>query len=831
MLGKTSEKKRSAFARILWGGAAIANLFLVVLVGWVIVQNRERALAEADREAANYANILEGDIAGLVSRIDVTLQTVADEVARLEAAGGIKERDMLSFLERQDSHIPEALGIRVVDRQGTITYAVGATNTRKANIGDRPQFIRMRNNPDPGLVFSEPVLGRTSNQKIVTVSRRLNNPDGSFAGDVHVSIALEQFDWMLAKLDVRARGSAALWSRSALLAGRYGGVVNLGVAMAEREPSPQLHGLIESGKATGSYRRVSLVDEVSRSFAFHQVADYPLYVVIGLADADYLAAWKEGSWRLVALTGLLAAGSLGFLWMLQRAWGRQLQVTEALAAEEEKFETVANYTYDWEYWHLPDLSLAFVSPSCAQITGYEAEEFMADPGLLQRIVHEEDRSLYESHLDGIEAKDLCETEYRIRTRSGEVRWIAHGCRPVFGRNGDYRGRRASNRDITAAKEAEQGYRTIVQTSQDGFLMVDRADRIVDANQAFCRMTGYSRDELLGLGIGDIEATESPADVRRHAAEIRQTGHAIFETRHRRKDGQLIDVEVSVSQLELKGGVLVAFIRDITQRKQDELQLRKYQAGLENQVAIRTVELQIAKEKAEAANVAKSQFLGTISHELRTPLNGISGMTTLIRRDDPTPRQIERLDKLDRSTQRLTALVESILDVSNIELGNLCLSEAPLEIGDVVSEVAEVFRDKIEEKHLALAVNLPASELRLQGDRQRLRQALMNYLNNAVKFTPAGTITLGVRPVETTASDVLLRFEVQDTGIGIAPEVVARLFLPFEQADSSTTRSYGGTGVGLFITRKLVESMGGEAGVDSTPGAGSTFWFTARLKKA
>jgi len=830
-VGKTNNNQRPAFTRILWGGAAVVNLFLVVLVAWVIAQNHARALAEAGREAANYANILEGDVAGLVSRIDVTLQTVADEVVRQRAAGGIQEREMLSFLERQDSHIPEALGVRVVDHEGTIIYAVGATNTRRANIGDRPQFIRMRDNPGVGLVFSEPVLGRTSNQKIVTISRRLNNPDGSFAGDVHVSIALEQFDWMLAKLDVRSQGSAALWSSAALLAGRYGGVVNLGLPMAQQEPSPELRGLMESGKPTGTYRRVSLVDEVSRSFAFHQVGDYPLYVVVGLADSDYLAAWREEAGRLVALTAVLVVGSLGFLWGLQLAWARQLKVTEALAAEEEKFETVANHTYNWEYWQLPDLSLAFVSPSCARITGYEAGEFMADPDLITRIVHDDDKAIYHSHFAGIEAKGLCEAEFRILTKTGEVRWIAHGCRPVQGRNGDYLGRRASNRDITAVKEAEQEYRTIVQTSQDGFLMVDSAGRIADANQAYCRMSGFGRDELLALTIGDIEVQESPEAIQQHMAEIRRVGRALFETQHRRKDGMVIDVEVSVSPVDLKGGVMVAFIRDITQRKRDELQLRKYQAGLENQVAIRTVELQIAKERAEAANVAKSQFLGTISHELRTPLNGIAGMATLLRRDNPTPRQIERLDKLEHSTQKLTALVGSILDVSNIELGNLQLNEAPLAIDELVRDVAETCRERIAAKHLELVLDIPAIVPPVQGDEARLRQALMNYLNNAVKFTPAGTITLGVSQMDGSESDVLLRFAVRDTGIGIAPEVVERLFLPFEQADSSTTRSYSGTGVGLFITRKLAELMGGEAGVESTPGVGSTFWFSARLKKA
>lgn len=262
----------------------------------------------------------------------------------------------------------------------------------------------------------------------------------------------------------------------------------------------------------------------------------------------------------------------------------------------------------------------------------------------------------------------------------------------------------------------------------------------------------------------------------------------------------------------------------------EAALAAQRDGLEKAVAERTREVVAAREAAEAANVAKSQFLGVISHELRTPLNGISGMATLIRHDHPTPKQIQRLDRIDECSRGLLNLIESILDVSRMDLGTSQLDESPINLQELLDESVDNIRQAIYEKGLALIIEPPPDRTELSGDAQRLRQALSNYLNNAVKFTESGSVTVRVKIEDESSVQALVRFEIQDTGIGIAPEVLDRLFAPFELADSSSTRKHRGTGIGLYLTRKLAERMGGSVGAQSSPGTGSIFWFSARLTK-
>jgi len=243
-----------------------------------------------------------------------------------------------------------------------------------------------------------------------------------------------------------------------------------------------------------------------------------------------------------------------------------------------------------------------------------------------------------------------------------------------------------------------------------------------------------------------------------------------------------------------------------------------------------IALAAAKEAAEAANVAKSTFLANMSHEIRTPMNGILGMASLLRRGGVTPTQAAQLDRIDSAADHLLGIINDILDISKIEAGKLVLDEAPVAIDSLLANVRSILAERARAKGIALQVDAAALPCAVSGDPLRLQQGLLNFATNAVKFTERGSVTLRVRVQEEAADSILLRLEVEDTGIGVPPETLSRLFSAFEQADSSITRKYGGTGLGLAITRHLAEMMGGEAGAESAPGKGSTFWFTARLKK-
>ena len=271
--------------------------------------------------------------------------------------------------------------------------------------------------------------------------------------------------------------------------------------------------------------------------------------------------------------------------------------------------------------------------------------------------------------------------------------------------------------------------------------------------------------------------------------------------------------------------------DISARKQIEGELSAHRHRLEELVASRTAELVTARARAEEANRAKSTFLANMSHEIRTPLSSIIGLSHLLRRSSMTQQQAARLERIDRAGQHLMAIISDILDLSKIEAGGLQLERTDFEFGEVMASVQSFIAEAAQEKGLAIVVDVGDVPAWLCGDPTRLRQALLNYAINAVKFTDAGTISLQAKLMQDHQDGLLLRLSVEDSGVGVAPALIPKLFHAFEQADNSTTRRYGGTGLGLAITRRLAQLMGGEAGVESQPGRGSCFWFTARLQRA
>jgi PAS domain S-box-containing protein len=428
-------------------------------------------------------------------------------------------------------------------------------------------------------------------------------------------------------------------------------------------------------------------------------------------------------------------------------------------------------------------------------------------------------------------------ETQTMAGDGSLRIVVSRRATVNGADGAAAGIACILFDVTDRDQAERvmaEYALIVESSDDAIIGKTIDGFITSWNKGAEHMLGYSAREVIGRPIDLIIPDDRLAEERQIQEQLRRgnrVGH--FETVRRCKDGRSIDVSITVSPLRNRQGEVVGaskIMRDVTERKLAEAALRRYNDQLEATVRERTAELSLARDAAQAANQAKSAFLANMSHEIRTPMNAIIGLTHLLRRAEPTPQQAERLEKIGIAANHLLSVINDVLDLSKIEAGKLEIEHENFELGSVLDHVCSLVGDAAQAKGLALEVDPDGVPLWLRGDATRLRQALLNYASNAVKFTERGSIVLRALLLEDRGEDVHVRFEVQDSGPGIPAEKLSGLFRAFEQAEASTTRQYGGTGLGLAITKRLAALMGGDVGVRSEPGRGSTFWLTVVLQR-
>jgi PAS domain S-box-containing protein len=381
------------------------------------------------------------------------------------------------------------------------------------------------------------------------------------------------------------------------------------------------------------------------------------------------------------------------------------------------------------------------------------------------------------------------------------------------------------RDLELAKDAAEADEHFMQRLIDAIpgqvAYVNRDLRFEFANKAYREWFGRSAEEMKGIHLRDLLGEEL-LQKSLPFLQVALRGEPIeFLRATPESDGKATYLRAEYVPDIAGDQVLGIFglFSDITELKAAQIQLEQ----LNHQLNLRTLQ-------AEAASVAKSAFLANMSHEIRTPMNAILGMAHVLQREAPTPRQVEHLAKIDSAARHLLGIINDILDLSKIEAGKFTLDEAPLDFAALLRNLNSILHEPARAKGLRLRVQAAPIDFSLKGDATALQQAMLNFASNAVKFTDAGEVTIRLSFAEESVDSALLLFSVEDTGIGIAPEALSRLFGAFEQADSSTTRRYGGTGLGLAINRRLAELMGGEVGAESTPGAGSTFWFTARLKK-
>ena len=672
-------------------GSVFLVLGVIVFALSALWHLQNLALAQVEVSTQNLAKSVEQTIEGAIDAVDYALQSSSDEINHQLSSGAPDAAKVNQFLARHQERVAHMDLLRATNAVGEAIYGKGVDPAQKASLAERDYYKQLRDDPNLGLVISEPIIGKISQKWIWLMARRLKNPDGSFAGVVYGSIFIDDIVKMFDALNLPPGSAVSLRDQSLSVVARTTFDATKPLPIGDKNVSPAFRAAIEKNAAEGIYDSGNgAADGVRRIYSYHRNPKYGFTVLVGIPKAVAMEEWNRQAATIIVLLSLFVAGYFWLARSSRAAWA------------------------------------------------------------LQR------RNL----------KDLSETQFALDRAGIAIHWVS----------------------------AETG-------------------QLLYVNQSAAEMLGYTVEEMLQLKIPDLDRNVPAGDFKQITGTMFANGTAHFESTLTHKDGSLVPVElVGYVFPEQEGHPrrFITFLTDITER------IAQAQALIS------------AKEASEAASLAKSRFLANMSHEIRTPMNAIIGMTHILRRSISTPDQLDKLGKIAAAAEHLLGIINDILDLSKIEADKIVLEKMNFDLESVLTRTCRIVIDRAHAKQLELIVDIEPGVRILNGDASRLSQALLNYLVNAIKFTECGTITLRVRAVEKSETDILLCFEVQDTGIGIAPEALGRLFQSFEQADSSTTRKYGGTGLGLAITRRLANLMGGDAGVESTINVGSTFWMTARF---
>ena len=548
---------------------------------------------------------------------------------------------------------------------------------------------------------------------------------------------------------------------------------------------------------------------------------------------EYCLKHKNGKsvWcELHGSTIELVSREQGVIWNVLDISERK-KAEEALVQSEAQFKSLVSNIPGVTYRCLNDehWTMLYMSHEIDSLSGYPSSDFLHNAvRSYESVIYAEDASRI--HVDiakAIEKKSDWDIEYRIVTRDGTVKWAHEKAQAIYDEKGNVRYIDGIILDITEEKESkialmqsQQTFKQYIESAPYAVFIIDTMGYFLDINPMVEYLTGHSKEELLKMGIADLVPKKDLVKVRKHFIQLEKDGMTqCTQMQYRTKSGELR--YWAVTPVKLSHEQFLAFAYDITEQKKASDMLIQTNHYLEEA----TIRANNFAAEAQMASKAKSNFLANMSHEIRTPMNAIMGLSELLNDTSLSPKQSEYLQKITSSSSLLLGIINDILDFSKIEAGKIEVEKAPVDLKKLLMHLHTMFEESALKKGLHFALNIhDAAPSVVLSDELKLSQILSNFLSNAFKFTAKGSVILSLERLSKRKECVTLRFSVKDTGIGMSEEQVKKLFIPFTQADVSTTRKYGGTGLGLSIAKRLAEVMGGMAGVESYEGRGSSFYL-------
>ncbi len=794
-------------------------LFTVCLQGWISYQS---ATDKAEEEAQNLAFVLSENLNQSLESTDRSLSFIASQITPTVIADAASERNQSRITELLGQQVelnPLLSTIRIANAKGDQIYSA-VPNENRANYADREYFVYLRDHPETNSYFSQKIIiSKHAHLPVLAIAKPIRSKQGDFSGIVVMVFPISSVQQIFEKIKVGAHGVVLLRaSESNQPIYRQPQVVAKG---QYNSPSNPIQMMLDKHLHEGSVKFTSVIDDVSRMYSFRKVSKYPYIIVVGLAEKDYLQSWYRN--LAYAIFGAIFLDALvGILYFRHRRANQALKESlNALVLGQEKLKLVnaaiANANDVVVITEAEPIDgfgprIVYVNEAFTRETGFSPDEAIGrTPRILQG--PKTDRATLDLIHTALQKWRPIRADILNYKKNGGEIWQELNIFPIADEKGWFTHWVSIQRNITERKLAEEAFTKTserlalaVRAGSVGIWDWDILTNALDWDEQMYKLYGTSNEQFSGAY--DAWTKGLHPDDRNHA-EL-ELEKALAEEGEYNSQFRVIWPDGTIHHLHSLGTV---------ERDANGKPIRVSGTNWD------ITELTASKTAAEAALAAKTQFLSNMSHEIRTPMNGIIGLSTLALNQPLSPQVHDYLISIESSAKSLLNILNDVLDFSKLEAGKVTLNQTPFQIQELFVNIQHLFEESAKAKGLELVLSSGVDlATPLVGDPFRIGQVLNNLIGNAIKFTEQGSVnfSVGLRGMEN--SQMILRFSVKDTGIGIPVEILDKLMQPFTQADGSITRRFGGTGLGLSICSQLLELMDSKLTVTSTEGDGASFSF-------